>query len=217
MKQHSRDCMKFWRRGDHQSILKHLEVNTQKVFIMIWVEYLQEMLHLIITNWLNWNGVWIWNGFRVKFNRKLWRVNININIINSIMTGSPHYSWNHRAVVGRRGPVFEVSLWRLTVPLYWWFIWFFNMKYVALIIFSSKTWWEEFMAMDDACISLVSNPSTAFSNNVLYHADIWNKFLEIYCIIVDGRLRNKMTRSLTCHLGFNEWYEFITLVNELMY
>ena len=38
MKRHSRYCIKFWRRGDHQSILKHLEVNIQKIFIMIWKE-----------------------------------------------------------------------------------------------------------------------------------------------------------------------------------
>ena len=38
MKQHSRDCIEFWRRGKHQSSLKHLEVNIQKIFIMFWIE-----------------------------------------------------------------------------------------------------------------------------------------------------------------------------------
>ena len=37
MKKHSRDCIKFWRRGDHQSILDHLEVNIHKVLIMFWM------------------------------------------------------------------------------------------------------------------------------------------------------------------------------------
>ena len=34
MKQHSRYCIQFWRRGDQQSRSKHLEVNIQKIFIM---------------------------------------------------------------------------------------------------------------------------------------------------------------------------------------
>ena len=59
------------------------------------------------------------------------------------------------------------------------------MKSVELIHISSKTWWEEFRATNDAGISLVSNPSTALLHNILSHADSWNKFLGICCIIVD--------------------------------
>ena len=38
MKQHSRDCIKFWSRGYHQSRLKHLQVDIQNIFIMLWME-----------------------------------------------------------------------------------------------------------------------------------------------------------------------------------
>ena len=36
MKQHSRDCIKFWSGGDHHSSLKHLEVNIYNITIMLW-------------------------------------------------------------------------------------------------------------------------------------------------------------------------------------
>ena len=90
-----------------------------------------------------------------------------------------------------------MSFWRLDVTLYLWFICLFAMKCVELIHIYSKTWWEEFRATDDSGISLVSNPSTSFSNNLLSHAEIYNKWMEILCIIVDGRLGTKMIRALT--------------------
>ena len=157
MKQHSTDCIKFWRRVDHQSILKHMEVNIQKIFIMFWMEEFQEMIHFIIINWFNWSAVWIWNLLIVKFNWKVWSVIFNIIIISGMMIKSPHDSWNHRDSVRRRGHGFELSFWRLADPLSWWFIWFINMKGVELIHLSSKTWWEEFWTTYDASIRLVSN------------------------------------------------------------
>ena len=50
MKLHSRYCITFWRRGGHQSRLNHLECNIQKIFIMFWMEWFQEMIHFIIIN-----------------------------------------------------------------------------------------------------------------------------------------------------------------------
>ena len=35
MKQHSRDCIKFLRRGNHQSSLNHMEVNIHNIIIML--------------------------------------------------------------------------------------------------------------------------------------------------------------------------------------
>ena len=62
------------------------------------------------------------------------------------------------------------------------------MNDIELIHPYSKTWWEEFWATDYEGIRLVSNPSTAFANNIMSHAEIFNKWLEGYCIIVDGIL-----------------------------
>ena len=157
MKQQSRDCIQFWMRGNHQSSLKHLEFNTHKIIIILWVESLQDMPHFTIINWFNRSGVWIWNIFRVKFNWKLWRVSLNITIINGMMIKSLRDSWKHRTCFGSRGYVFEVIFWRLAVPLYWWLSWFLTMKGVEFINLSSKTWWEKFRATDDTDISLVSN------------------------------------------------------------
>ena len=141
MKQQSRDYITFWSRGDHQSIMKHMEVNILNIIIMFWVEELQEMVHFIIINWFDCSDVCIRNRFRVIFNWKLWRVNLNITIINGAMIKSPHGSWNHRAGFGRRGPGFEVIFWRLAVPLSWSFICFFTMKGVELIHLYSNTLW----------------------------------------------------------------------------
>ena len=139
---YSRDCIKFWRRGDQQSSLKHLDVNIHKICIILRVEEFQEMVHFIIIYWFNQSDVWILNILRVKLNWNLLRVNLNITIIHVIMIKSPHDSLNNRAVVGRRGPGFEVSFWRLAVSLSWWLIWFFAMTVIEPIHLSSKTWWE---------------------------------------------------------------------------
>ena len=154
------------------------------------------MVHFITINWFNWSGFCICNKFRVKLNWKLWMVNLNITIINGTMIKSTHDNWNHRAGDGRRGYEFEVIFWRLNVQLYWWFIWFFIMKGVELIHLYHKTWWEEVRSTDDSGIRLVSNPSTEFANNILYHADICNNWMYIWCIIVDGIWRIKMMRAL---------------------
>ena len=141
MKQHSRECINFWRRDNHQSILKHMEVNTHNTSIMFWLEEFLDMVHLIIINWFDRSGVWICNRFRVRFNWKIWRMNLNITIINGIMIKFPYDSWNHRTGFWRIGPGFEVICWRLDVPLYWWFICFFNMKSVDLIRLYYNIWW----------------------------------------------------------------------------
>ena len=147
------------------------------------------MIHFIIIFWSNQSGVWIWNWFIVKFNCKIWSVDFDITIINDIMINSPHDSWNNRAGVGSRGPGFEVRCYRLASPLSPWFVWFITMKGVELIRVSSKTWWGEFRDMDDSGINFLSNYSTTFENNLLYHAEICNNWLYWCCIIVDGRWR----------------------------
>ena len=89
--------------------------------------------------------------------------------------------------MGRIGTGFEVSCWRLAVTLSWLISWFITMKGVELIHRSYKTYWEEFMAADDAGIILVSNYFAEFSNTLLYHAKSCNNWMDIFCIIVDGR------------------------------
>ena len=64
---------------------------------------------------------------------------------------------------------------------------FFNMKVVELIHLCSNDLREKVWAMDDAGISLVSNPSTSFANTLMYHVEICNNWLERLCISVDGR------------------------------
>ena len=155
------------------------------------------MVHFIIINWFNWSSVWIWNIFIVKFNWKQLRVNLNTTMINGMMINYPYDSWNHRGGVGSRGPGFEVSWLRLAVPLYWWFIWSFTMKGFEVIHIYYNTWWDEFRGTDDAGIGLVSNPSTSFKNNLLSHVERYNKWLEIFFIIIDGGWRNKMMRAPT--------------------
>ena len=100
VKQHSRDYIKFWRRGDQQSSLKHLEVNIQNLIFILWVEEFLDMVHFIIINWFDRSGFWIWNRFIVRFNWKLLRLNLNITIINGMMIKYPHDSWNHRIFWG---------------------------------------------------------------------------------------------------------------------
>ena len=43
------------------------------------------MVHFIIIDLFDRSGVWIWYRFRVIFNWKLLRVNLNITIINGMM------------------------------------------------------------------------------------------------------------------------------------
>ena len=118
MKQHSSNCIKCWRRGKHQSSLKHLEFNIQKIFTMFWMEEFQEMILFIIINWFNRSGVWIWNWFIVRLNWKIWSGKINTAIINGNMIKSPHDIYNHRVGFVMGCPRFEVNFWRLDVTLY---------------------------------------------------------------------------------------------------
>ena len=124
-------------------------------------------------------------------------MNLNITIMNENMIKSTHDRWNHRNGFGRRGPVFEVSCWRLAVPFSWCTSWFIATKGISLIHIYSKTWWEEVRSTDNTGIILVSNYSTAFENNLLSNVESCNNFLESCCIIFGGRWRTKMTRELT--------------------
>ena len=153
------------------------------------------MIHFIIINLFYWSGVWILNISRVRFNWKFWRVNLNITIINGMMIKSSHDSWNNRAGFGRGGPIFEVKWWKLAVTLSWYLSWLFTSKGVEWINISSKTWWEEFRAMNDSGISLLSNPSKGFSNTLLSKVERFNNWLESCCIIVNGRQSTKNYES----------------------
>ena len=155
------------------------------------------MVHFIIINWFDWSGIWIWNWCIVRLNCKLSSGNFNITIIYGTMINFTHDSWNHRVGYGRRGPVFEVSFWRLAVPFYWCLFWFVIINCIELIHISPKTWWELFWTTDDACISFVSNSSTSFTNTLFSRAEIWNKWMDSFCVIVAGRWRTKIIRALT--------------------
>ena len=155
------------------------------------------MIHFIIINLFNRSGVWIWNWFIIRLNWKLWGGNFKITIIYGMMIQFPHDVWNHRVGSGRRGPGFEVSWRRLDVPFSWWFFWFVTMNCIELINIYPKTWWEEFWTTDDACIIFVSNSSTEFTNTFLSHLGSCNNWLESCCIIVAGRWRAEMMRTMT--------------------
>ena len=71
-----------------------------------------------------------------------------------------------------------------------------TIKGVELVHLSFKNCWEEVRATDYAGISLVSNSSVSFANNIISKAEICNNWLEILCIIVDGLLRTKIMRAL---------------------
>ena len=155
------------------------------------------MIHIIIVNWFNHIGVWIWNWFGVKLNWKLWSGNFDINIIYGMIIKSPHDSWDHRVGFGRIGPGFEVSCRMLSVPLSRWFFWFVTIECIEMIHLSPKTFWEEFWTTDDACIRFVSNSSTELTNNFLYRVESCNNWLESCCTIVSGRWRGEMMIALT--------------------
>ena len=152
---HSRDYSKIWRWGYQHFRLKYLEVNIENIIIVFWVKEFQEMVHFLVTNWFYCSGVWIWKWSRLRFKWKLWRLNLNITIINDMMIKSPHDSWKHRTGFGRRCPLLEASCWRLAVTLYWGIRWFVTMDGIALIHLFSQTLFEEVRATDDAGISLV--------------------------------------------------------------
>ena len=146
-------------------------------------------------NWCGFN-TWIWNKLRFIFKWKLWRLNLNITIINVMMIKSPHDIWNQRTFFGRRGPVFEVRWWRLAVKLSWWISWFTTIKGIKLVHISSKTWREEVRAVDNSGIILLSNSSTAFINNLLSNAESFNNCMESFCINFLDRWGTKMMRAL---------------------
>ena len=196
MKQQSRDCTIFWITGYHYSKLNHLKVKILNIIIMFWMEEFQDMVHSIIIYWFDRSGVYICNRFRVRFKRKLLRVKLNITIINGMVIKSHHDSWNHRNSFGRRGTGFEVRFWRLDVPLSWWLSWFITIKGVELVRISSNNWWEEVRATDNSGISLVSNSSKYFANNLLSNVKICNKWLESLCIFVRGIWGNKIMIAL---------------------
>ena len=142
-------------------------------------------------------GVWIWNRFRGRSKWIPWRVNFNITIINGVMIKFTHNNRNHRTGFGRRLLVFEVNCWSVAVPLYWWISLIVTIKGDKMVHLYSKTSWEEIRAMDDEGISLVSNYPIKFANSLLSNAEICNKCLDKFCIIVNVRWRTKMMRDLT--------------------
>ena len=67
IKQHSRDFIYFLIKRNHRSSLKHLEVNIQKIIIVILLEWLQELFHFRIIYCFIRGGVHIWNIFIIIF------------------------------------------------------------------------------------------------------------------------------------------------------
>ena len=71
--------------------------------------------------------------------------------------------------------------------------------------------------MYDAGIILVSDPSTAFTNTLLYNAYIFNNWLESCCIIIGVRCRTKIMISLNligkCSWISNHFYIMIESMN----
>ena len=165
------------------------------------------MFHIITINFFEQSDVWIWNRFRVRFKCKLWRVNLIVAIINIMMIKYPNDSWKQRPSFGRIDPWFEVIFCRLDVPLSWWLSCLITMKRVELVHLSSKTWWEEVRATDGSYLSLVSNSSTAFANNIMFNEGSWNNWLYCCCINIGGRQRTKIMRALNwngqCSWGLN--------------
>ena len=161
------------------------------------------MVHFIIINWFGRSGVQIWNRVWGGFKWILWRVNLNITIVNGKIIMSPYDSQDHMYGFGRRGTGCEVNCWRFSVPLYWWISCFITMKGVELVNISSKTWWDEFRATIDTVISVVSNSSTAFSNNILSNYEVFRNSLKSCCVIIGGRSITK---------GRERWPEGLKLV-----
>ena len=120
-------------------------------------------------------------------------------------------------VLVKIGTGFEVSWRRLAALISWWLSWFITTNGVELVHIYFKNWWEEVWATDDAFISLVSNSSTAFANIILSNAESCSNWLESFCIIVGGRWRTKMMRSLTWSgqgiWGYNNFYILIESTN----
>ena len=103
----------------------------------------------------------------------------------------------NRRNIGRRCMIFEVNCGRLAAPLYWWFRWLITMNSVENVHISSNTVWKEVIATNDTGISLVSNSSTSFANNILSNAECGNDCMETYCTIFCGRWSTKMMRAPT--------------------
>ena len=61
------------------------------------------------------------------------------------------------------------------------------MKGVELVHLYSKTWWEEVRSTDNADISLVSNSSTSFANNLLSNTESCNNWLDVFLIVAGVR------------------------------
>ena len=155
------------------------------------------MVHLIIIHLFDWSGVWIWERFRVRVVWKILRVNLNITIINGVMINYPHDIQNHRTGVGRRCPGFEVIICRFSVPLSWCISWLVTMKLIELFNLYYNTWWYSVSSTDYSGIVPMSNSYTVFSNNIPCNAEIFNNWMESYCINVCGILRTKMMIVLT--------------------
>ena len=78
-----------------------------------------------------------WYQYLVKvidrFKWILWRVTVNITIINGMMLKYPHGIQNHSSGLGGRDTVSKVKLCRLAIPIYLWLGFFINMKCVELV------------------------------------------------------------------------------------
>ena len=106
----------------------------------------------------------------------------------------PHDSQKHRTVFGRRGPVFEVNLWKWDAPLSWWISWLITMKGIELVHLYSNNGREEFRSMYDAFMRIMSNYFKEFTDNLLLNVESCNKYIYSCCIIfVEDEVQKKTT------------------------
>ena len=155
------------------------------------------MVHFITINWLNYNGVWIWNRVRGIYKWILLRINLNIYIINGIKIHYIYDIQNHRNSFGGRCPLFEVKCCSLAVTNSWWIKCFVTTKGVELVHISSKNFWKEVRSTDYAGVILDSNYTKSFINSLLSNANIWNNWLDIFYISLCVIWSIKMVIALT--------------------
>ena len=165
---------------------------------MFWVEEFQEMVYFIIINWFNWSGVWIWNWLRVRF---IWKPEGWTSTSPLLMK----WWFSLPMIAETKGLVFGEEVMDLKWAAVGCLLHYIGGSFVSSpwkaldwFIFILILGGMKFRSTDDAGIILVSNTCTEFSNIPMYHAESYNNWLEICCIIADVIWRTKMMRALTC-------------------
>ena len=87
------------------------------ISIVIQVKSFKYLVHFIIINGFNCILICVWNKFRGAFQCIIWRANLYITILNSVVIDSPRDIWNHMAGIGIMIELFEVNLCLFLIPL----------------------------------------------------------------------------------------------------